>query len=462
MKIFYLLVSLLVFAGCNKQKLNEIILVGHLNEIPLTTVSLSSDDINFTVPVDSDGTFVFKLVSDKPRMYQISLKNNLNLFLIPGDTIIIDKNGEDYKFSGGQSAVLSNYYQEWEKYWNNLTGSFDERKYYSLEPDEFNETVHLYIDTCSIPLHELIKKIPNINPEFLRLEKERLKYWLIIDLLSYEYETHKTYTGKEPAISESFHDYMKDVNLNDSSLLQLEYYKDFLYSYVKNVAGNRFQNNKELAKDKYTETNFIINFIRDEFKNQRVMDYVLYKVIYERTKNLQTDDKNLESFTKYCRNDDYTDEVDKIYDELQIIMPGKPAPDFTLYDADNKEYTLSDFKNKYLLIDVWGIYCNPCIREMPKCNELKEKFRDAYINIIQVNIDATKELWLNKSSDLNLRGTQLIAYNGWQSDFRHAYKIDVIPTFILIDKDGRFVDARTRLPSQDLESVLNNLPGIRN
>ena len=188
----------------------------------------------------------------------------------------------------------------------------------------------------------------------------------------------------------------------------------------------------------------------------------MYKVIYERTNNLQTDDKILESFKQYCRNDDYTDEVDKRYDELQVIMPGKPAPDFTLYDSNNKEYSLSDFKNKYLLIDVWGIYCNPCLREIPKSNELKDKFRDANINIIQVNIDATKELWMNKISSLNLYGTQLMAYNGWQSDFRHAYKIDVIPTFILIDKDGRFVDARTRLPSQDLESVLNNLPGIRN
>jgi thiol-disulfide isomerase/thioredoxin len=185
-------------------------------------------------------------------------------------------------------------------------------------------------------------------------------------------------------------------------------------------------------------------------------------VIYERTNNLQIDDKILDSFKKYCLNDDYTDEVDKRYDELQVIMPGKPAPDFTLYDANNKEYKLSDFKNKYLLIDVWGIYCNPCIREIPKYNELKDKFRDANINIIQVNIDATKELWMNKISGLNLHGTQLIAYNGWQSDFRHAYKIDVIPTLILIDKDGRFVDARTRLPSQDLESVLINLPGIRN
>ena len=261
--LYFLLVSLLVFTGCNKQKHNEITLVGYLNEVPLTTVSLSSDDINFTVPVDSEGMFVFKLVSDQPHIYQISLKNDLNLFLIPGDSIIIDKNGEEYNFSGGQSAILSNYYKEWEKYWNNLTSSFDERKYYSLEPDEFYKTVHRYIDTCSIPLNDLLKKVANINPEFFRLEKERLKYWMIVDLLSYEYETHKAYTGKEPVISDSFHDYMKEVNLNDSSLLQLEYYKDFLFSYVKYVAGNRFQNSREFSTRQICRDKFHIKFHKE-------------------------------------------------------------------------------------------------------------------------------------------------------------------------------------------------------
>jgi hypothetical protein len=73
---------------------------------------------------------------------------------------------------------------------------------------------------------------------------------MIVDFLPYEYENHKKYTGKEPVINESFNNYMKDVNLNDSSLMQLEYYKDFLVAYVRSICGKKIQSNSELSKDK--------------------------------------------------------------------------------------------------------------------------------------------------------------------------------------------------------------------
>jgi thiol-disulfide isomerase/thioredoxin len=147
--------------------------------------------------------------------------------------------------------------------------------------------------------------------------------------------------------------------------------------------------------------------------------------------------------------------------ELQPVMPGNPAPDFALSDVNHKEFRLADFKGRYLLVDVWGIYCNPCIREIPRFNELKTEFSEANISFVQVNLDATEELWIKKMKDLNMNGIQLLANNGWKSEFRKAYKIDVIPTVILIDREGKFIDARAPLPSENLESVLGNLPGIK-
>ena len=50
---------------------------------------------------------------------------------------------------------------------------------------------------------------------------------------------------------------------------------------------------------------------------------------------------------------------------------------------------------------------------------------------------------------------------GGNLNLRKAYKIDVIPTVILIDREGKFIDARAPLPSENLESVLGSLPGIK-
>jgi thiol-disulfide isomerase/thioredoxin len=461
MKSLCLLIPLLLIIGCKKQSKNEITLIGHLNSHEIREVYLKSDNITFSAPVDSTGTFTLRFISDKPRAYQLFLNDELSLFLIPGDSLLINKEGEEISFSGGQSALLSEYYQQWFKYWNQVGASFDEKKYFSREPDDFLKTVYAYIDTAEIPLNELRNRYANIDPEFLRLEKERLKYWLIIDLLPYEYVRYKFYTGKDPVISESFHQYMNDVNLNDSSLLQLPYYKDFLISYVNNVTSREVRQIAILRGDKYAGTQSVIDFALKTFKDERILEYVLYEVVYDATNKLRVNDSIFAVFKSHCSNREYITDVTKRYMELQPLMPGNPAPDFALRDENHKEFRLADFKGRYLLVDVWGIYCSPCIREIPRFNELKTEFGGVNISFVQVNLDATEELWIKKMKEMNMNGIQLLANNGWKSEFRTAYKIDVIPTVILIDREGKFIDARAPLPSENLESVLGSLPGIK-
>jgi thiol-disulfide isomerase/thioredoxin len=254
---------------------------------------------------------------------------------------------------------------------------------------------------------------------------------------------------------------MNDVNLNDSSLLQLPYYKDFLISYVSNVTSKDLKKVGLLRDDKYAETQSVINFALKTFKDKRVLEYVIYDVVYDATNKLRVNDSILAVFKSYCSNRQYIADVTRRYMELQPLMPGNPAPDFALRDVNQKEFRLTDFKGRYLLIDVWGIYCSPCIREIPKFNELKNEFKGSDISFVQVNLDATEELWKKKMKVLNMNGIQLLASNGWKSEFRKAYKIDVIPTVILIDREGKFIDARAPLPSENLESVLDKLPNIR-
>lgn len=451
---YYVLITILLSTGCKKRVNNEITVIGHLKDTDIKEVSLKSDDLTIKTPVDTNGTFIIKFVCNQPRIYQIRFKDKLDLFLIPGDIVIINKDGEDYKFLGGQSALLCRYYLDWGKYRNKLSFRGN-KKCYSLEPNDYTEKAYAYLDSTQIPLNKLVEKLKNINPAFLRLEKERLKYDMFGYLQAYGYGMHKYHTGKEPAINESFHNYMIDVNLNDSSLMQLEDYKDFLTGYIYYTSKKDYQSNTEISKDKYAWTNIMLNSISHEFKNQRILDYVIHNLILEQTKLLQVNDKNLATFKKLCKNQDYIKEVENKYNELQTLRPGIPAPDFILYDANDKEYKLSDFKGKYLFIDVWGIFCGPCIKEIPYFKQIEHDYKGKNIEFISACFENNRELWLKKIKEFNLEGIQLIVKGSWNSKFSKDYQIPWVPTYILIDKEGKIIDARAPKPSENLRDLLN-------
>ena len=51
---------------------------------------------------------------------------------------------------------------------------------------------------------------------------------------------------------------------------------------------------------------------------------------------------------------------------------GMRAADFTYPDKDGKMVSLSDFKGKVVLVDVWATWCSPCRKELPYLKKLEE------------------------------------------------------------------------------------------
>ena len=455
MKAFYFLMSIiLLFVGCTKKSNKEITLIGYLKDADTKEISLTSDTILYKALVDSGGSFILKFICEQPRIYQLKTTDKLDLFLIPGDTVTIKREGKDYTFSGGQSAVLSQYYKDWEKnYWNG--DFFDDIKFYSLEPEEFLETAYALLDNSKMLFNKMEKELNPINPEFVRLEKERLKYDMFRYIQAYAYQMHKYHTGKEPVINESFYNYMENVNLNDSSLLQIEYYRSFLSNYIYYTSKRKYQSSPEILKDKYSLTNVILNSISQNIKNQKIRDYVSYDLIIGQARVLQLNDNNMAMFKELCNNQDYIKEVENVYNDFKDIMPGNIAPDFALYDANNKEYRLSDFEGKYLFIDVWGAFCVPCKKEAPHLNQIENDYKGKNIEFIGICLEKNREIWLKRIKEYNLHGIQLTAKGDWNSQFRKDYKIPWVPTYILIDKEGKIVDARAPNPSEDLCVLLN-------
>ncbi|MGI8639952.1 MAG: redoxin domain-containing protein [Pyrinomonadaceae bacterium] len=66
----------------------------------------------------------------------------------------------------------------------------------------------------------------------------------------------------------------------------------------------------------------------------------------------------------------------------------KNALPFTLKSLDAKLISLADLKGKIVVVNIWGTWCAPCVKEMPEMQELHKKYlNDKDVVILTINND---------------------------------------------------------------------------
>lgn len=151
------------------------------------------------------------------------------------------------------------------------------------------------------------------------------------------------------------------------------------------------------------------------------------------------------------------------YEEKQFIVKNLPkglvSPSFSDYENhQGGNSSLEDFRGAYVFIDFWATWCGPCIAEVPSLQKLEEKYHDKNIKFVSISIDRkeNKNIWKNLISEENFPGTQLFANE--DKGFEDAYKVSGIPRFILLDPEGKIVDADAPRPSsEDLVELLDGI-----
>lgn len=116
------------------------------------------------------------------------------------------------------------------------------------------------------------------------------------------------------------------------------------------------------------------------------------------------------------------------------------APDFTLYDQDGAQHTLSDYQGKTVFLNFWATWCPPCRREMPQIQSLYEKYGENEGDLIVLGVAAPD--YGNEGSATEIAA--FLSENGYTFPvvmddmglYSSQYGIRAYPTTFMIDKDG--------------------------
>lgn len=123
--------------------------------------------------------------------------------------------------------------------------------------------------------------------------------------------------------------------------------------------------------------------------------------------------------------------------KMSSIGEGIPAPDFTFPGLDGKNTSLSNYKGKVVLVNIWATWCPPCVYEMPSMQKLYNEFNGKNFEILAVSIDAAgvdavapfmKKHKLSFPALMDPKGT-----------IKSMYRVTGIPESFIIDKQGILV-----------------------
>nr|WP_238526869.1 TlpA disulfide reductase family protein [Cellvibrio japonicus] len=112
----------------------------------------------------------------------------------------------------------------------------------------------------------------------------------------------------------------------------------------------------------------------------------------------------------------------------------QPAPDFTLQSSTGENVRLAEQRGKVVMLNFWASWCGPCRQEMPLLDAMYKRYSAAGFVLYGVNVeeDNTDAKKLIKELGVDLP----VLYDP-ESKASSLYKVDAMPTTVLIDKKGQ-------------------------
>lgn len=399
---------------------------------------LQNDEVVKEIPVQADGTFrdTIREIGDNHFYYLVENPAvQTPLYLANGTNMELTLNEEVSKtMVSGSQTKQTQYLIERNSFINDRINGADSNLF-GQKPQEFKENVKAFFA-------ELDKKLKayGFDEEFVK-NQEKWTNYKFIEYLTIFPTYHRYTSGDEAILPDDFYAERDGIDYDNAEEFRtIDTYRDLVRSKFYTIINN--PNDAENIKKFISEVNALKS---DNIRAD------LAKGTFQLISPSSTVNKEIFDFiNKNVTDEKVKEAAKKAYDVATKLTSGSPSPKFSNYENFNGGTTsLDDFKGKVTYIDIWATWCLPCRGEIPALKELEKKFHGKDIAFVSISIDQNKDEWKEFVKSEDLKGVQLFAENAFESQFIQDYGIRQIPTFIIIDKEGKIVNADAPRPSSD-------------
>ena len=136
---------------------------------------------------------------------------------------------------------------------------------------------------------------------------------------------------------------------------------------------------------------------------------------------------------------------------VSAISVGDTVPSFKARTIDgSKSIAVDDYRGKVVLIDFWASWCPPCLKSLPKYNELRREIGTSDFEIVAVNVDENTE---DAKKFLAKHPVSYPIAKDPKGVLPGVFGVKAMPTSYLVDKNGVVKYVHAAFKEGDIEKL---------
>ena len=120
-----------------------------------------------------------------------------------------------------------------------------------------------------------------------------------------------------------------------------------------------------------------------------------------------------------------------------VLKTGSKPPEFKLADLQGNTHELAQYEGRPIIINFWGTFCPPCVKEMPEFERQYVKWKDEGLVILAINLSEDTLSVDNFVRRFDLSYTILRDIN---RKVERSYGLRSYPTTFFVRPDGSLME----------------------